>query len=401
MFKRIISLSLSLLLLLTTFVSCTNTDDHAKETDPTPNTSATEDTSTPEETESFETHTEKKETPIMTPEAAEYTEYLSTVEYLDFELTGNTSPYFMGRWYQRKLLTLPHMFTVTDGSMLYFLIDGAESFDVVFTDMQMQFYTPYFAYSIDGGEPVRQIITDTKVTLPDAGKHTVRIITDAMDESEGKWQFAKGFALKEIIPSEGGKILGIKPKNKIIFFYGDSITEGIAALEASERGNSATHSYTWYCSEKLGVVPYFVGYGGTGITRTGSFNTFINTIDYNAARKPVEDGIVPDVIVINHGTNDYGRATDEEFTSGLRTALDRMCEKFPNIPMVYMIPFSQRNAKNIKSVVKDYENIHLVETDTWNVSYSDGIHPNAKGAKNAGERLADALVSIFGKDFFD
>lgn len=330
---------------------------------------------------------------------AEYTEYLSSVTYLDFELTGSSEPYYMGRWFEKSLRGEKYMATLTDGSLLYFLIDGAESFDVIFYE-NTTIYTPYFAYSIDGGAPVRQLITDKTVMLPDAGKHTVRIIADGMDESEGKWKYEKGFCLSDIIPSEGGSILGIKPKNKVIFYFGDSITEGIYALEASPLGNSATNSYPWHCSEKLGAVTYSVGYGGSGITREGSFNTFIMAIDHISTNREVSDGIMPDVIVINHGTNDYGRATDKEFVDGLKAALDRLREKYPETPIVYMVPFSQRNARNIINVIPTYENAYFVKTNSWGISCTDSFHPNAEGAKKAGEKLADALVNILGEDFF-
>ena len=101
-----------------------------------------------------------------------------------------------------------------------------------------------------------------------------------MTEGEGKWDKEKGFALRDIIPAEGGVICGIRPTEKTIFFYGDSITEGIRALNmsASSDGNSATNSYAWQCSEALGVTPYLIGYGATGILSAGSFHTMKNAI---------------------------------------------------------------------------------------------------------------------------
>lgn len=331
---------------------------------------------------------------------AEYEQYLETVTYLDFELTGLGEPYYMGRWFAKELRGVDYMATLTDGSLLYFLVDGAESFDLDFY-VNTTSFTPYFAYSIDGGAPVRQLITDKTVYLPDTGKHTVRIIADGMDESEGKWNYEKGFYLKSVTASEGGEIRGIKPTNKTIFYFGDSITEGVYALEAGPRGNSATNSYPWHCSEKLGAVTYSVGYGGSGVTTTGSFNTFINAIDHISAHREVTDGITPDVIVINHGTNDYGKTTTEAFYVALKEAIDRLREKYPDTPIVYMIPFSGRMAGDVRIVIAEYENAYVVETTGWDIPLTDSFHPNAEGAKKAGEKLADALVSIFGEDFFE
>ena len=190
-------------------------------------------------------------------------------------------------------------------------------------------------------------------------------------------------------------------KGRTINFLGDSITEGVYALEAAPTGNSATNSYPWHCSENLGAVTYSVGYGGSGVTTIGSFNTFINAIDHISAHREVNDGITPDIIVINHGTNDHGKATDQEFINGLRAAIDRLHEKYPDTPIVYMIPFSQRSAANIRAAVNGYDNIYIVETSGWGITCTDSFHPNADGAKKAGEKLADALTEIFGAGFFD
>ena len=210
----------------------------------------------------------------------ERTAYLAEVTYRNFELTGEREPFYIGRWFDKKINGVPHKVTLTDGAYFCFLIEGAESFEVNFTVITTG-EEPYFAYSIDGAEPVRQHITDSEVALPDSGRHTVRIIADGMTEGEGKWEQEKGFALRSVVPAGGGKIFGIRPTEKVIFFYGDSITEGIRALNmsASSNGNSATHAYSWQCAETLGVTPYLVGYGATGIISKGSFHTMKNAID--------------------------------------------------------------------------------------------------------------------------
>ena len=333
---------------------------------------------------------------------AELTQYLSTVDYNNFEVTEADKPYFMGRWFEKEINGEAHMVTVTDGSLFYFLVEGAESVDVNFTKITSTSVTPKFAYSIDGGTPVRQDITNPTVTLPDTGKHTVRIIADCMNESEDKWVGEKGFALKSVTTSAGGALWGIKPKDKVIFYYGDSITEGCFALSSSASGNSATNAYPWHCSEKLGAVTYSVGYGASGITVAGSFNTFINAIDYNSKDRLVADGITPDVIVIAHGTNE--RTTNPQtLEAELKAAIDRLREKYGNVPIVYVIPTNQHFTKggNIRRVMQSYSNAYVVSTTDWGVTMTDSCHPNAAGAKTMGEKLADALIEIFGAAFFN
>ena len=331
---------------------------------------------------------------------AENEAFLATVSYLDYELTGEESPYFAGRWFEKKINGIKHHVTLTDGSAFYFLISGSESFDVNFTVITSK-EVPYFAYSIDGGEPVRQHITESKVVLPDSGKHTVRIIADGMTESENKWRDEKGFALKSVVPAQGGTVFGIRPRNKVVFYYGDSITEGVRALNmsATSNGNSATNAYPWFCSEKLGAVTYSVGYGASGITVPGSFNTFKEAIDYNSLGRPVDDGVIPDVIVINHGTNDRN-ASEETFKTELIRAVQRLREKYPDVPVVYMIPFNQSRAQTIAEAMSSFENAYVVQTAGWNITYTDIYHPNPAGAKIAGENLAEELIDILGEEFF-
>lgn len=339
----------------------------------------------------------------LTPEqqlAADREAYLSTVTYRNFVLTGEDEPFYMGRWFDKEIEGATHKVTLTDGAHLYFLIENAASFDVTFTVITTG-EEPYFAYSIDGAEPIRQHITEPTVTLPDTGRHTVRIIADGMTEGEGKWDLEKGFALKSVTPAEGGSIVGIKPTEKVVFFYGDSITEGIRALNmnATSDGNSATNAYSWQCAEALGVTPYLIGYGASGIIMEGSFSTMLNAIDYLSDGRPVDDDVKPDVIVVNHGSNDVGQSR-LLFEEQLTVTLNRLREKYPEAPIVYLIPFEQTHSRVIPGVVEKMENAYVIETRKWEITYTDGIHPDAAGAKAAGDQLSAALTAIFGENYF-
>lgn len=392
MYKRILAATLCLLMIVA-LMACKGGDVPAATTIPTTTADVTTLGGTPEVTTAAEDL-----------KTAELTEYLSSVAYRDFELTGSSEPYFMGRWFEKDIDGVRHMVTVTSGSHFYVLTDGATSLTVDFTVITSN-TTPYFAYSIDGGETVRQLITEPTVTLPDAKPHTVRIIADGMYELESKWVDERGFALKSVTASEGGAIYGIKPKDKIVFYYGDSITEGIYALGDGAQNNSATNSFTWYSAEKLGITPYFIGYGGTGFTQGvdegKSFATMIQAIDYNSKDRLVEDGIVPDVIVISHGTNEYW-TNPGVFMSAAKEAINRLNEKYPNTPIIYLGHYNQHNNKNAfcESVANAYDNVYWVSSETWEITFTDNCHPNVAGAKKLGNNLADAMIAILGEEFF-
>jgi hypothetical protein len=112
-----------------------------------------------------------------------YQDFLDEITYLNFELGNQDSPTFVGRWFEKKINDVSHMVTLNAGSALYFMTDGAKSVDVVFTNI-CKYEDPYFSYSIDGSEPVRQHVTKCKVELPDDGMHVVIIYADGIDEND-------------------------------------------------------------------------------------------------------------------------------------------------------------------------------------------------------------------------
>lgn len=336
-------------------------------------------------------------------EKADDLAFLAAITDHKNDLTGKDEPFFVGRWFEKEINGVTHTVSLTDGCQIYFLISGTDTVTLDFTVITTM-EEPYFAYIIDGAEPVRQHITDGTITLPDAGRHLVQIVTDGLTETEGKWVEEKGFALKSVTPGEGGRIKGVCPANKVIFFFGDSITEGIRALNmnATADGNSATNAYPWQCSKVLGTVTYPVGYGATGIIMTGSFNTMKLAMDYNSKDRPVADAFYPDVICINHGTNDAGQS-DAAFTTALEETLTHLREKWPDVPVVYIIPFNQSKAGAIRKVMEGFENGYVVETREWRLrgkDFTDGVHPSVQGAQTAGRKLAEALIDIFGEEFF-
>lgn len=362
----------------------------------TPSKTATP-TETPTETPTATPTETPTETPTVTPPQKSDDElFLDTMKVRSYSLTGEDRPYYVGRWFSRSKC----MMTFTDGAEMWFLIEGADSFDLNFRILTTG-ETPFFSYSIDESEPIRQQIDQPTVSLPDKGKHLVRIIADGMCENEGKWANETGFALESIVPSEGGSLKGVKPNGKVIFYYGDSITEGVNALapNSTSSHNSASHAYPFYCSEKLGATTYSIGYGASGILMPGSFNTMLKAIDNVSKRREVSDGFTPDLIVINHGCND-GSQPDADFEAALVETLAHLREKYPDVPIVYMIPFVQAKAAIIRRCVKALDNAYVVETSGWGLTYTDGIHPDAAGAKRAGEKLAAQLTTLFGEEFF-
>jgi lysophospholipase L1-like esterase len=323
---------------------------------------------------------------------------LLTIAGREYEKLFENQPYFLGRWFEKEIDGAYHQCTTTDGALVFFAVEGSDFFHADFTDVT-HIREPYFAYSIDGGEPVRRHISEGTVALPDAGLHAVRLIADGMTEGEGKFYEEIGFALRRVTVSAEGRMYGIKPTAPLVFYYGDSITEGIRAISmaADSDGNSATHAYPWYCSEALGVTPYYIGYGASGMIRPGWFHTMEKAIDYLSWRYMVEESPAanqkPDLIVINHGTNDQDFPM-MDFLNALRATLSHLYKKYPGVPVVYVIPLQQVFATLIRRVMAEYPRGYVVESESWRVTFTDGIHPNAAGARVMGEGVAEAIKGL-------
>lgn len=300
-----------------------------------------------------------------------------------------------GRWYQTIIDGTACYNTVTQGAMVYFQIRGTDGFDIQFVD-RTALETPYFAYIIDDGEPVRQTVSENHVELPDTSEHNVTLVMDGMNENESKWQGEVGFAFSDIDCGQG-EMNGFIPKQKRVLFIGDSITEGCMALgdEAVSVYNSATHSVPWYTAKELNAEPYFLGYGGSGIGVAGSFNTTSNSLAYLSANRRVSTEDYPgcDLIVLNVGTNDYN--TDNwNFSRGYEDVLNRLHERYPDVSIVCVIPFSQTHAEQIREIVSNYKWAYLVETEGVTFDSNDGIHPNDSGA----QKIAGLLVDFINKN---
>lgn len=307
---------------------------------------------------------------------------------------------FVGRWYDKEIDNLTYKFTNADGSMILFETSGTNSISVDFGFLNPPSATPQIAVSVDGGSFARQDYTTKSVSLSDAGNHTVCVVADGVNEQNPphkKWNGDYGWYLKSV-STETGEITPHVIDKKIGIFYGDSITEGIATVGAGNTSaqNSAANAYPMFCVKKLGAIPYYCGYGATGFTKAGTFNTFINTISYmqKDVYAPVVDA---DFIVIYHGTNDRTLTA-----SDVNPSIYALLSLYPNVPIFVMCPYSYQNlAEVLETVCESNANLHFVPTEGLTIEMSIGVHPTAAGSKVLGEHLADEIQSVLGTNFFN
>lgn len=336
-----------------------------------------------------------------------------TIQLKDYTLPRFTvnqkSEYaYFGRWFDYVVNGNAYKATNADGSSFAFHVQSATKLNIGLYPITTPEHTPYFAYSIDGEDFVRQKITDTTIPIPDTGEHWVWIIVDGMGENDpiagGKWYGSVGVYFAGV--STDGVVRGADAVNKRILFIGDSIVEGINVLGsgATADTNSATYGFAFKTARLLNAIPLLCGYGGTAVLGNSSFHRPIEAIDYNLNGVLVNEQD-PDIICIEHGYNDgtlvsSGKFTSGDFKAAYNALLDRITVKYPGVQIICMIPFKQSMKAEITECAKNRQHCHVVETEAWMVTYTDNAHPNVIGANVAAEQLAKSITSIFGKQYF-
>lgn len=309
--------------------------------------------------------------------------------------------YFLGRWFE----TDQGVMTINQGAEIDAKFEGTS----ISANITALATLPCLAVSIDGEEFKRvQMNTSGTVSLAtglSAGNHYIRLIIDGVAENDDLWVGHKGIIFTKFIvdSDESIKTTPVRAANKVAWFIGDSITAGINVLGngANPTVNSATHAYDFIASTKLNLANIRIAFGATGLTCGGSGGvpSAINYLDYAASgvAESVED--YPDLIVVNHGTND-GSASATDYVNAYRTFLNQLSIKCPGIPIFAMIPFNGKFAADFDQVIDGYANVYVVDTTSWNIAGPNTGHPDVDGSVKAGTNLAKYMQQVLGTSFF-
>ena len=320
---------------------------------------------------------------------------------------------FMGRWFDYEHSDgNTYKATITPGAEMFFKVSGTTKVDFKLNCNSNLHDVPYVAVSVDGCAPERVRTHRTSAVTIASGldaqkEHYIRVIVDSFSSSQSsRWTQGNGLIFDKVTVDEGGIITGLMPKNPVVAYYGDSITEGLAALSTEGQGmyttsSSAINAYPFTASHLIGAVSHTSGYGSTGITiekGLGNVPDCITVIDNMIQDTPI---VMPelDAIVVNHGHNDLNASvSDEDFAKGYREVLVRLREKHPDTPILAVVPYAQRYVEAIKGVVEelDDDNIYYISTADWEYTTTDGVHPDAAGGKALGTRLAAEIAEILG-----
>jgi len=233
--------------------------------------------------------------------------------------------------------------------------------------------------------------------------HTVKILRI----SEGSY----------CLPIEKVKIFGKNPeffdapkeKELKLEFLGDSITAGFGVLaegtklEFTTYEQDSTKTYAYLTAKALDADIRTICISGEGICHSCGDQVGTPFIKFfNRTCRGVEgytpDDYVPDVFVVNGGTNDKRtHVTSEEFKTGVKTLLSDIRSKYPKTPIIWMYGmmvhvFDEELKEAVAEFNETDKNTHLVivksVNDYKNQSGTYG-HPNV----NASVRCSKILVA--------
>lgn len=311
---------------------------------------------------------------------------------------------YMGHWGH----TGGDAITVNSGSRLTFSFTGHTLHLLARTasiTVPSQIYV-----SIDGGPRTlyrvdRDDLDVTPTALPGT-RHTAVIDVKDVDEYENRWvpPLESGVHLTGLRLDLGARVFG-KPRlgHRRMAFYGDSITEGVAALCNATGVDCAdgTVDYANLTGRAFGANFDQVGFGKQGIIQPGHGGVGTASESYGWNYAGSRSRFRPDVIVINQGTNDSPYGSDR-FRPGYLAYLRQIRASAPHAWIFAMRPFGGYHADDITWAVTELSDPRVVYVDTtgW-LSVDAGdfngtTHPNIQGHRKAAAHLVQVIQSVTG-----
>lgn len=208
-----------------------------------------------------------------------------------------------------------------------------------------------------------------------------------------------------------------KPKEKDlkIEVYGDSITVGACNMRTTaEDGDNdkdnGCYTYAWLAAEEVGADINVIARSGIGMVYSWGSEyfmsdaykqTYCSESDYFGYRyNPAWDfsNYIPDVVVINIGTNDAWQRSgfqEEAFISSLTDMCNDLTDKYGK-EVAFIFCYGMMTAENkdaLKTVAQNIENSLVLELPKSKTGH--GNHPLAAEHAEAAEVLAEALEEYF------
>jgi lysophospholipase L1-like esterase len=151
----------------------------------------------------------------------------------------------------------------------------------------------------------------------------------------------------------------------------------------------------------VGAEPRTVGFGrlGLSINANGGVPPALHSFPFIYGGAPIDKTRLPDVVVVNMGTNDGSRVSGEVFGPLYRAYIATIRSNYAAASILCLRPFNGAHAAVIESVVREFGDpkVRYVDTTGWidaDRHTTDKVHLNLEGNQTAAEKLAIVLKSM-------
>lgn len=296
--------------------------------------------------------------------------------------------------------------TTAPGSYFEAAFTGSWAKLLFFMEQAQQPY-PHLWISVDGGARV-EVTLDRyiRIAAQGEGPHTVCVIYKGGMEQLQRWHLPLTGSVSFLgLEAEGAAALA-PDERPLVEFTGDSITEGVLidddyAPEHDYRYDQLNRpwqddvcaTYAYLAAEKLNVRAMFQAYGAAGMTRSGCGGVPRAGLQYPLVFEDMPyRGEKPDVVVINHGTNDRKNSA-EEFCARYEEYLSLVRRANPDVKIVCAIPMIGAYKAEITEIAERRraagEKIWLA--DLSGILPDEPLHPLRPGHAAVVDRLTAAL----------
>lgn len=313
---------------------------------------------------------------------------------MDYQITQANQPlmpaYFQGRWAVKQIADRDVMYSTNLGAEIDFQVTDASFVRLTFLPLAYELPS-WVAIQIDGLPFQRQAVTNDPLWLTlDGRPHVVRVVLSGNTDEDRVWDGNQGFTVKAL--TTDGELQPVRLGRHSVTWIGDSLTAGCWVMGKNPAEDyRAEANYAAVASDLLNARNVRIAYSAGGLSKPGTGGVpvlpeVLTAVDSKTTWQPVPT----DLVVINVGTNDR-QADDTTFTVVLRRFLNQVQTLYPNSRLAVMIPFNQNFASIIRAVVAEFMQWQFIETATWQLSTTDGVHLDLAGSRMAGELTAQAL----------
>lgn len=296
------------------------------------------------------------------------------------------------------------------GASLY--VDTAESSDI---------WYPYVRLVVDGGKAVRTMVKgagwiELCAGLPE-GEHTV-----SLHKSTESGAYPLNVMKLRLTGTSGEEPVLLEPPeapDRRIEFIGDSITCGYGVLGLSTEYAFTTvqedvfSTYAAYTAAHFGADARYIAVSGKGIVRDAGGGTDDNLPDFFRWTS-MNDRVpwdysqwIPDVVVINAGTNDQDHTAAADFEKGAAAFLSQVRAAYPEATIIWC--YGMMNEKlhdNIRRAVDTFNQspdhgadaVYLpLESIGKRIGETGaGTHPNERAGRDRSRYLIESIQAVTG-----